>query len=256
MIHRDVLVLDLHPPTWRNLGRVLRIDELSASRPVLPKTLSILHQSGKVLKSVVPQGLKVQIDMPIHDARQVAQDLYRVFADKIDGVQIFEKTSLVEFSDAVQQLDWQQLNCGEFYLKAFELARMDTTGIVYHPASCAPYLYTVLDQAQRLISNTPDGQTLVLGIFDEGKPYFTLILKVMHQTVTFCTTFEYLQPFGLDPDVVPSSINDVESVLRLVNQHIGTVAHSMFCDRTTYEGWRNDLISRATWNDNVPVVAE
>jgi hypothetical protein len=241
MIHRNVEIVDLDPLTWRNLGKVLRIDELSAIHSVEHRTLSILHQAGTVLKVALPQGVNVQLDSTINDPQQFARQLYENAAHQVDCVQIFEKSSLARFSDAVQRLDWQKLTSGDFYLRAYELAQADTAGIVYYPSDQAPRWNVMFKHAQRLLSTVPDGQTLVLGIYDNGQPYFTLIVKVEQQQITLCTTFEYLQPFGIDPAVVPSTADDVLPIVRLVEQHIGKVAHSLFCDRMAFEAWRDGL---------------
>jgi hypothetical protein len=243
MIHRHIEIVDLYPLTWRNLGQVMRIDELAAHRPAQNRTVSILHQAGKVIKVAAPQGVNAEVGTSINDPQRTARKLYEQLADQVDGVQIFEKSSLARFSDAVQRLEWQKLTSGEFYLRAYQLAEGDAAGIVYYPPSQAPYQYGLFKQAQDLINTIPDGQTLVLGIYDNGKPYFTLIAKVEQQQITLCTTFEYLQPFGVDPAVVPSKASDAEQIVPLIEQHIGKVAYKLFCDRAAFEAWRDGLKS-------------
>jgi hypothetical protein len=242
VIHPDVEIIDLYPLTWRNVGALFRIDEWSNNRPYTnEKVLSILHDHGHILKIDAPAGISISADVAAHlvtDPRALAQSLF--YANPhLMRVQIFEKNALSAYSANVQRLDWRHLASGDFYLNAFQIADADPVGLCYYPPERAPYALQqrVLKTVDALVKSTPDGSALVLGIYDQGQPYFTLILQVRAGLITLCTTFEHLAPQGIDPMLIPASESDSTRVIVAVEKAVGPVAHALFCDRATLEQW-------------------
>lgn len=236
MIHRDVEIIDLAPLTWRNMGAILPIDELAGRHSGSERVLSVLHQGGVVLNVVAPPGMTLPDVGRIDNPKATAQQLYESLPG-LERVQIFDKDRLAAYSDSVQRLDWQRLSSGDFYWNAWQLAESDPVGLCYYPAEQAPWRRYPLAAARQLVAETPDGETLVLGVYDGGRPWFTLIAQVNAGLITLLTTFERLQPYGLDPMVSPASAEDANWVLPLITQHIGPVHRALFCTRGTFEAW-------------------
>ncbi len=236
MIHRDVEIADLSPLTWRNLGTIMPIDELAGRHSNSERVLSILHQDGVVLNVVTPPGMNRPDMGRIEDPKATAQRLYESMPG-LERVQIFDKARLAAFSDSVQRLDWQRLSSGDFYWHAWQLADSDPVGLCYYPAEQAPWRRYPIDAARQLVAATPDGGTLVLGIYDQGAPWFTLIAQVNAGQITLLTTFERLKPHGVDPLVTPANAEDALQVLPLITHHIGPVHHALFCARRPFEEW-------------------
>jgi hypothetical protein len=231
MIHRNAEIVDLDPQTWRNLGAIFPLAEWGESRFRVPGVLTILHDEGVFLRADLLDGTVIDnIPAQIDDPAALAAQLHRDNPG-LTRVQVFEKASLRRFSNAVQKLDWANLSSGDFYLRAWELAQADPRGLCYYPSGL-PRI-GVLKAAQTLIRNTPDGGHLVLGVYDAGKPYFSLIARVDQQQVTLVTTFDALVKYGVDTTVVPSSAADEQQVIPLIEQHFGMVARTLFCDRAT-----------------------
>lgn len=247
MIHPDVEIIDLYPLTWRNVGALFPIDEWSNNRPFMNENvLSILHDHGHILKIDAPAGISVSADVATHlvtDPQRLARTLYNVHPN-LTRVQVFEKSALRAYSANVQRLDWRHLASGDFYLNAFQIADADPVGLCYYPPDRAPYALQqrVLKTVEALVKSTPDGSALVLGVYDQDQPYFTLILQVRGGLIRLCTTFEYLRTQGIDPAVIPGNENDAARVIAAVEQVIGPVAHVLFCDRATLAAWLHPAV--------------
>jgi len=231
MIHRDVEIVDLDPQTWRHLGEIFPIAEWGELRHKIPGVITILHDEGQVLRADLPVGIKEEmIPEAIDDPEMLAKQILEANPN-LTRVQIFERSRLRAYSDAVQRLDWTTLSSADFYRKAWQLAQTDPHGLFYYPAGL-PRMQ-VLENARRLIQDTPDDHHLVLGVYDEGKPYFSLIVRVNAGQITLVTTFDALTKYGVDTRQIPSSPDDEQVIVPLVETHFGMVAHSLFCDRAT-----------------------
>ncbi len=236
MIHRDVEIADLAPLTWRNLGLIMPIDELAGRHIGSDRVLSILHRGGVLLNVNAPPGIIVPALDRIDNPKAVAQRLYESLPG-LERVQIFDKDRLAAYSDSVQRLDWQTLSSGDFYWRAWQLAEADPVGLCYYPVDKSPWRRYPIEAVRQLVAHTPDGRTLVLGIYDQQTPWFTLIVRVNAGQITLLTTFERLKPYGIDPLVIPTNAEDAQRVLPLVTKHIGPVHHALFCTRATFEQW-------------------
>lgn len=229
MIHRDVEIVDLDPQAWRHLGEIFSIAEWAEWRRKTPGVLTILHDEGQVLRADLPPGVRSDIiPKEIDDPAALAKEIF----DSTPGltrVQIFEKSRLRAFSDAVQRMDWTSQTSADFYLQAWQIAEQDQHGLCYYPSGLPRQ--RVLEKARQLIQSTPDGEYLVLGVYDVGKPYFSLIVRVDAGQITRVTTFEALAGYGVDTQTTPASPDDAQIILPLIEQHLGRVAHSLFCDR-------------------------
>jgi hypothetical protein len=232
MIRNDVEIVDLDPLTWRNLGEVFPVSEWGELRLKKPGVLSILHESGRILRVDSPTGVNPTIPPMIENPAAMARAIHEA-TPGLMRVQIFEKASLIAFSKQVQSLDWRTMPSDLFYLRAWELAKSDPTGLCYYPRT--PFLTALVEAATRLVAGVPDGGTLVLGIFSEGRPYFTLIARVVNQQIDLLTTFDTLVKYGLDTSQIPTSAADADRVLMLVEAHIGKVAHSLFCSLSAFK---------------------
>jgi hypothetical protein len=229
MIHRDVEIVDLDPQTWRNLGQVFPVAEWGEGRAKLPGVLTILHDEGQLLRVDAPAGFDASlVPAQIDEPQALGKALFEAHPG-LTRVQIFEKSRLRAFSDAVQRLDWVSLPSDEFYVRAWQIAQADPRGLCYYPSGL-PRM-RVLDAVRDLIAKTPDGQCLVLGVYEAGAPYFTLIARVNAGEVTLVTTFDALVQDGVDTRTVPASAADAQMVLPLIERRFGWVARSLFCDR-------------------------
>ena len=244
MIHRDISIIDLYPATWRNLGALFAIDEWAVRRPTSDQALvTILHDRGRLLKIDAPTTVTLPADLsetPIRDSAALAEAIYRA-NPTLDAVQIFALESLRGYSHTVQQFDWHTLASAAFYQQAFAVALRDPDGLCYYPPNRAPFYrkQRLIEAITMLAAQTADGETLVVGIYDHGRPYFTLIAQVRGGLITLCTTFEHLIGQGIDPAICPAGPQDVDLVQRAVETMLGRVAFCWFGERAAAEAWIN-----------------
>ena len=236
MIHPDVEVVDLDPRTWRNIGEIASFAEFAMHRPEVDTVVSILHHNGAVVRVDVPDGYATPVLDVISDPVAVARRVFEAMPG-LRRVQIFNKESLVAYSAAVQHLAWQTLSIDEFYFQAWLLLERDPVGLCYYPARAQHWNHFAFPHVRALLAAVPDGATVVLGVYDEHGPWFTLIIRISAGQIRLITTFDTLVKYGVDTSRVPRTPDDMDAVCALVEQQIGPVAYALCCDRATFTSW-------------------
>jgi hypothetical protein len=234
MIHRDVEVIDLDPSTWRNIGQIVDVTELGVRRLDAPHVLSILHANGVVLRVDAPKNVSVPPLTQVDDPRVLAQTLYTEIPG-LERVQVLEKERLAAYSTAVQQLPWETLSLDEFYLCAQAMVDDDPVGLCVYPPRPRHWNYFDADIVRSWLLDIPDGATVVLGVYEDARPWFTLITRIVGGEVRLITTFEVLKRYGLSEttSLAETSVH----VCTLTTEHLGPVAHALFCERAIFEQW-------------------
>lgn len=228
MIAQDILVIDLDPCTWRNLGEAMRLG-LRQKR-----TLSILHDGGRLIKVYDSKlGLREDIVVEVVDPARLAKKLYESLPG-IERVQIFDKRSLIDFSLRVQRNPFDELDTDEYLNMVSEVGRREfEDGICIYPPQPEGWNFFRYAQVRKFIKEVvPDRSTLVLGVFDGGELYIGLIVGVEGRKVKLVTTFDSLVPLGLGALEGPE---DYKEVLRLTARRFYEPAVGLFTDRATFE---------------------
>ncbi|MBE2269130.1 MAG: hypothetical protein IAE80_12940 [Anaerolinea sp.] len=165
-----------------------------------------------------------------------ARELYESTAN-IDRVQIFEVHALAAFSRAVERLNWRALPILEFYSALWTQADADPHGLCYFPPKPAAWNHLEVGQMHAWLCSIPDGMTLVLGIFEQGQAWASLILRVVAGSIRLITTFDTLERTGLDVQQMPTSPLDLEVICASVSEHIGHVAYGLVIERAAFFEW-------------------
>jgi hypothetical protein len=249
MISHDVEITDLDPRLWRNLSFFWKKVNFCESRPEDPNMLTILHDQGRVLRISAPKDQAVPEIQHVDDPQELARKLFSQNPG-LERVQILDRHSVQIYSAKVQKIEWNSFDYDDFLLRAFQMADEDPAGLSFYPPRTAMWRGFSIPEARNWLLRLPNPSSVVLGIFKDAAPWFTLILRMTDKKIKFITSMEYFSRFGIDIRHLPSSVADLGTICDLAAQHIAPVATALVCDfsvaeQLTLATKKNEILSRA-----------
>jgi len=236
MIYEDWDVVDLDPVTWRNLGPYFDPRNFTTRGDPSERTLSILHDGGHVLKAWdSEEGARDDIHLGvIADPLATAKELYES-NQGWDGVQIFEKKSVLSFAHKAQESVHPQWDLDEYIAWVWELADADPEGLCYYPPRSKRWNGWRYSEVKHFVEELiPDNSTLVLGVIEDGALWAGLILGVRDRKIKLVTTFDALIPLGLGP---VTRLEDIDEAGWVAARKFDPPAAALFCARQVFEEW-------------------
>jgi hypothetical protein len=229
MIARDVEVIDLDPALWKNLAYFWKMGNISESSSANPKMLSILHNQGHVLKMSVPKEQTIPTMEHVDDPQELARKLYYQYPG-MAGVQILDKHSIQIYSSKVQNIEWHSLDYDDFLIRAYQLADEDPVGLCFFPKRQLTWHGFEIRTVRDWLAQLPSPSAVVVGIFRDAAPWFSLVIRLVDKKIKLVTTLEHLSRFEVDVSRLPSSVADLGSICELVSQHIAPVSAALVCN--------------------------
>jgi hypothetical protein len=233
MLHKDVLMQDIDVAQWRNAQQLI-LDSAKERRRIV-----VLHDAGKVRKVAHSADLAV-VGAPDNadDPAGLAKRLYDDNAGSVDFVAVFERRAFDEYFARVQN-SWDiDEELDGFVQRTYALLDEFPQGMVTYPRPARETLGLqwrlgasrdeVIAAAQAFV---PAGSTVVLGVFDEGALWASLVLTFDdNHSVTSVTT--------VDPSEV-STAGDMRSatarVVDWVQAKFGPCSMGLFLERSAAE---------------------
>jgi hypothetical protein len=234
VIARDVEITDLDPRVWKNLPFFWKKTDASEMRMDYPNMLSILHDQGRLLRICAPKEHGTPDIKQIDDPQELAKKLFYQYPG-IERVQILEKHSVQIYSSKVQKLDWSSLDYDEFFLSAIQLADEDPAGLCFYPPRNTAMRGFSIPAVRDWVLQLPSPSSLLIGVYKDSAPWFTLVLRFSEKKIRLITTFAYFSRFGADTSRLPSAITDLDPICALASQHIAPVAAALVCDFSVAE---------------------
>ena len=193
MLHKDVLMQDIDVAQWRNTQELI-LDSAKERRRII-----VLHDAGRVRKVAHSAGDPVTgtVDRA-DDPAALAKELYEGNAGSVDFVAVFERAAFDEYFARVQD-SWDiDEDLDGFVQRTYALLDQFPEGMVTYPRSARDTLGLqwrlgcsrddVMAATERFVE---PGTTIVLGVFDEGALWSSLVLTFDEaRSVTSVTTVD------------------------------------------------------------------
>jgi hypothetical protein len=179
MLYKDVLMRDIDVAQWRN-AQALLLDSAKERRRIV-----VIHDAGVVRKVAHSAGLPVQAPpTEIADPRAAAAALYEANVGTVDFVAVFERTAFDTYFARVQD-SWDiDEELDSFVQRTYALLDEYGDGMVTYPTPARTTLGLqwrlgasrdeVAAAARRFV---PADSTIVLGVFDAGSLWASLVLS-------------------------------------------------------------------------------
>lgn len=233
MLHQDVLMQDIDVAQWRN-AQALLLESAKERRRIV-----VLHDSGTVRKVAHSHGDEVQ-SPPTHvdDPVATASNLYKANAGSIDFVAVFERAAFDAYFAAVQD-SWDiDEDLDVFVQRTYALLDDYPTGMVTFPTPARSTLGLQWrlgasrdDVVKAVADYVEGGSTVVLGVFDQGALWASLILTFDQAgSVTSVTTAD---PSEVDLVGEPAAV--AAAVLDWARAKHGPVSIGLFLSRPAAE---------------------
>lgn len=224
MISPHVRMLDLNPHQWR------RLYDLFAVQPA--RRLVLVHENGRVLKAFDTEGgLRPDLKaLRVGDPVAVAAHLHR--SERVEQVLVLERTALDRFFSNVHAL-YDPDDDGDRYFQRVRLALdADPQLMCYPPEPSGLYLAGIpYDTWCQLLGRVPDGHTLVLGVFDGGSIWASLVVGILKGKVDLITTSDAVLPAEAR---IGQWRQGARLLLDRVASQIGPPFLGLFCERTAF----------------------
>lgn len=225
MLSPEVCILDINPYHWRHL-----FDTLFPRRN--ERRLVIVHERGRILKAFDTQkGLRPDLkSTDAHDPLGLAKKLHAT--EGAERVLVLERAALDDYFAALHTI-YNSDEDGDRYFQRARLALDDDPRLVRYPAEprglhLAGISYEVWAS---LIAHVPHGHALVLGIFDEGRIWASLIVRVHAGKIGLITTSDAVMLLDVR---VSDWRKDYRPLLEGVAAHIGPPFAGLFCTRAVF----------------------
>lgn len=235
MLHKDVLMQDIDVAQWRNAQELL-LESAKERRRIV-----VLHDDGVVRKVAHSHGGSVQGSPDrVDDAHAVARTLYEANAADVDFVAVFERRAFDTYFAAVQD-SWRiDEELDGFVQRTYALLDDFPDGMVTYPQPARVTLGLqwrlgaarddVLAAARAFVTS---GSTIVLGVFDAGALWASLVLTFDDAgSVTSITTAD-----PEEVDLAGERAEVLSRVLDWVRAKHGDVSIGLFFDRPHAEAF-------------------
>ncbi|WHP18917.1 hypothetical protein [Cellulomonas sp. ES6] len=180
MLHQDVLMADIDVDQWRNAQSLLLRSAKAARR------LVVIHDRGTVVKFRHTAGTACtgRVDR-VDDPHALAEALYAQNAEAVDFVVVMERDAVDSYFAAVQD-SWDiDEDLDVFVQRTYALLDRYPDGIVTFPGAARDVLGLQwatgasrddVERAARAL--VPAGTTVVLGVYDAGSLWASLVLDL------------------------------------------------------------------------------
>lgn len=178
MLHEDVLMRDIDVAQWRNAQDLL-LESAKERRRIV-----VLHDAGTVRKVAHSQGEAVRSrPTRVDDPAAAARALYEANSDTVDFVAVFERAAFDAYFAAVQDAWDIDEDLDAFVQRTYALLDGFPDGMVTFPGKARSTLglqWRLGASRDDVIAAAADfvegGSTVVLGVFDDGALWASLVL--------------------------------------------------------------------------------
>jgi hypothetical protein len=220
MLSPEVEIVDVDPVSWHNLFQIFRPEKQE-------RQLFILHDGGKVLRVWDSEKkLRSDIEGPITDAPALAEGLLE--EDRgLARVFIYDTNAVRELFMRVRSPEYDDMDLDEYRQMIKGLIKTElSSGVCIRPP-LGDWYDTCYEGFQELLSRLPSPSSLVVGIFDSGREFTSLILSVEGGKVKRISTFDVLVPDGHEPRSEPE---DFAAFASLLEARFPPIAFAVFTD--------------------------
>lgn len=235
MLHKDVLMQDIDVAQWRNTQELV-LDSAKERRRIV-----VLHDAGTVRK-VAHSGGEAVSGAPtrVDDPAAAAKALYDANEEAVDFVAVFEREAFDAYFAKVQDSWNVDEELDGFVQRTYALLDEFPAGMVTYPRPARETLGLqwrigasrddVIGAAARFV--TP-GTTIVLGVFDAGALWASLVLTFdADLAVTSVTTVD---PTEVETHGEAAAVAD--AVVGWVRSKHGPCSLGLFMDRASAEAF-------------------
>jgi len=178
MLHKNVQMVDIDVDHWRNLQELF-IESSKEKRRII-----VIHENGEIQKFIHSE--RIAIERPIDEVRSPQVDakiVYEANRDKADFVMILERRMVVQYMTEVQDSWSPYEDVDEYVYRMYSRLSNFDTGIVTYPGTAQENLglqwrigatYEELRNVLDIIIRPKT--TAILGLFEDGKLWTTLVL--------------------------------------------------------------------------------
>lgn len=229
MLHPNVLMQDIDVAQWRNAQSLL-LESAKERRRIV-----VLHDAGTPRKIAHSHGEDVlspptQVDDPMATARK----LYEANTGTVDFVAVFERAAFDAYFAAVQD-SWDiDEDLDVFVRRTYALLDKYPTGMVTYPNAARDTLglqwrlgASHNDVITAVANYVEGGSSVVLGVFDQGALWASLVLTFdQADSVTSVTTAD-----PSDVELVGDPATVAAAVVEWVRAKHGPVSIGLFLDK-------------------------
>lgn len=230
------ILVDFDPHQFRNLMELVLPTRSARGR------LYVIHENGQVLKGFHSlQGHVRDYEWPqIDEPEGVARQLLEQF--QVDTIALLERTALGRYFADLQAGHRLGEDMFEFAARGMDLWREKyAEEIVVVPKPLAQFSKARLKAVTRALYETvPDGQHVVVVVFDDRKIWTSLILGIRNQTIDLVTSLAALGILGGETtewQEMPGI------VIPQVERHFGPVAIGLFMQLSAFK----EMIASENW---------
>jgi hypothetical protein len=245
MIARDVEVTNLDPTLWKNISAFWKWENISEHLPENPNVLSILHDQGRVLRMYSPKEQIIPAIERVDDPLEMSRKLFYQYPG-MSEVQVLDKHSVEIYSSKVQKIDWHALDYDDFLIRAHQLVNEDPVGLCFFPQRNLSWHGFSIPSAKNWLGQLPNPSSVIIGIFRDSAPWFSLVLRMADQKIKLISTMEYFSRFGVDTRRLPSAASDLGLICELATQHIAPVSAALICNYSIMEQLKESGHKRET----------
>jgi hypothetical protein len=247
MLYKDVLMEDINVAQWRN-AQTLLLDS-AKERP----RIVVLHDDGVVRKVAHSAGLPVNSPPSrVSSPSAAAQALYDANAADVDFVAVFERRAFDAYFAAVQD-SWDiDEDLDVFVQRTYALLDDYPDGMLTYPQPARATLglqwrlgathQETLDAARAFVE---PNSTIVLGVFDEGELWASLVLSFGEDGCVMSVTTADPEETELSGDRTRIATDVVE----WVRAKHGSCSLGLFLDRPFAEAFLTSADKAAVLRD-------
>lgn len=227
MISPDVQFLDMDPWHWRRL-----YDAVFAKKQ--GRGLTILVRDGRIAKIhgsfVGLQGEWESLDAS--DPGALARTLYETV--RPDWVEVLDVAALRDYGVAVQTMhDWRE-DADAYLARCFRALHHFPAGLVRYPPW--PHELEIAGIAHsalaRFVAQVPDGQTLVLGVFEGDEIWACVICRIVSGRIGLIAGSDSFLAEGVH---WARWIETYKEFLASVEAAVGEPYFALFCARSVFQ---------------------
>lgn len=228
MLSPNLQFLDVNPLHWRRL-----YDTVFAKRR--ERGLTILVQNGRIVKAHDSDG-SLRPEWKSLDASEpeaLARALYEM--EHPDWVEVLDVAALRDYGMTVQAMhDWRE-DSDVYLARCFQVLSHFPTGLVRYPAWPRELEIAGIGHSfsVRLVNRVPDGETLVLGVFDRDEIWTCVICRVVGGRIELIAGSD---AFLSENARWPHWHETRQDFLANVETAVGKLYLALLCTRSVFEG--------------------